>query len=146
MIGRFFVVACGLVVVACLSSSGCGAKRPPVPELSPVSGKITFEGKPVPGAKIVFIPANEDPKKPPETRPAAESDDAGNYSLMWDENEGAPPGNYKVIIMAFKQVDEEDDEVKPPSLIPERYSSPKLSGLKAVVKEDDNVIDFPLVP
>ena len=136
---------CGALLVAI---SGCGKSGPEIPELFTVSGKVTFEGKPVPGAKVVFIAAKEDPKKPPQLRPSAEADDEGNYTLMWGDNEGAPEGSYKVIIMAFKEHGPDDDtETRPPSLIPDRYNSPGSSGLTAVVKEDDeNVVNFDLVP
>jgi hypothetical protein len=137
----------GTIVV--MSSLGCGSGVKP-PALHPVSGKVTFDGKPVPGAMLVFIPANEDPQKPSNERSAGKTDDEGTYELTWgiDEVAGSPAGKFKVFITAFKAVDENfDNEEKPPSLIPEKYNSPVSSGLTAEVKEgDENVINFELVP
>jgi hypothetical protein len=114
-----------------------------------VSGKVTIAGKPVPGARVVFVPTTkDDPKKPPSTCPAGEADAEGNYTLMWGDNEGAQAGNYKVIIMAFQKHGPGDDtDARPPSLIPDRYTTPASSGLEAVVKEEDeNVANFDLSP
>ena len=142
-------VAIGLLTGVLISSLGCGSSTT-VPDLYPASGKVTFEGKPVPGAKLVFIPANEDPKKPSVERSAGETDEEGNYELAWgdDQAAGSPAGKYKVIIFAFQKVDSNfDSEDKPASLIPEKYNSPVSSGLTADVKEDsENVINFELVP
>ena len=140
-------IACGLVAVLILSSLGCGGGEKP-PPLFTVTGKVTYQGKGVPGAKIAFIPANEDPKKPAAAgRAGGETDDDGVYELTWgkDQVAGCPAGNFKVIIFAFQDMgDKADDEVKPPSLIPEKYNNPMTSGLTKTVKEDDNEIDFNL--
>ena len=140
------VMAVGLCASIWLSSLGCsgGTKGP---DLYPVSGKVTFQGKPLAGAKLMFISAAEDPKKPPAERPAAETDAEGSYELTWGDEAGAPAGKYKVMIFAFKEVDDtHDSESKPPSLIPEKYNSPAGSALTAVVKEDgENVANFDLV-
>ncbi len=113
-----------------------------------MTGKVTYQGKAVPGAKVSFIPANEDPKKPsPAGRAGGETDADGAYELAWgkDQLAGCPAGNFKVIIFAYQDLgDKADDEVKPPSLIPEKYNNPMTSGLKATVKEDDNEINFNL--
>jgi hypothetical protein len=153
MTGRFNIlartVAVSLGTVVIMSSLGCGSSIK-APDLHPVSGTVTFQGIPVPGAKLVFIPANENPAKPSIERSAGETDAEGSYELTWgvDEAAGSPAGKFKVIIFAFQDVDSSyDSETKPPSLIPEKYNSPVLSGLTADIKEDaDNVINFELLP
>ena len=142
-------IAASLCAIVIMSSLGCGSGIK-APRLHPVSGKVTFQGKPVPGATLVFIPANEDPNKPSIERSAGKTDEQGSYELTWgiDEAIGSPAGKYKVFITAFQEVDDSfDSEAKPPSLIPEKYNSPVSSGLTADVKEnDDNVINFELLP
>jgi len=128
-------------VLLCASACaliGCGSSGPaPRTDLVPVTGTLIFEGKPLPDAKIVFIPTD----KEMTDRPAATVDAEGNFEVFCDDQPGAPPANYRVIVMAFKP--SEDDEQKPPSLIPERYNSDKTSGISANVKEDgDNVFNF----
>jgi hypothetical protein len=139
----------GLIGIVILSSVGCGAGTKP-PDLYAVSGKVTFQGKPLPGAKLVFIPEKQDAKAPPGGVPGGETDDDGNFEMTWgtDQIAGAPAGKYKVIVFAYKDLGEaHDDEVKPPSLIPERYNSPTTSGLTATVTDDDdNVVNLDLLP
>ena len=140
-------LACLLCAMVCLTGSGCSPKEE-IPELAPVTGKVTYEGRPLPNASVVFIPADPDAEKDATqiVRPVATTDEAGEYELTWNDHPGAPPGKYNVIIIALKEHSEDDDtEEKPPSLIPQDYGNPKTSGLNADVKaEEDNVINFPL--
>jgi hypothetical protein len=145
MMRRFFALsrtaAFCLGLVACFSTLACTKAPVARTDLVPVSGKVTFQGKPLADAKIVFVPTGKDDPD----RPAAVTDAEGAYELVCDDQAGAPPGNYQVVIMAFGP--STDDEVRPASLIPEKYTNPKKSGLTAVVKDqDENVIDFTLTP
>lgn len=134
--------------VFCLVASslcfGCGQKET-VPELVSVTGKVTYQGQPLADAFVAFIPADEE-ETPTELgrilRPAAQTDAQGEYELAWGDHVGAPPGKYHVTITKFKP--SEDDEIKPDSLIPENYGSPKTSGLTRDVPEGDTVLDFDL--
>jgi hypothetical protein len=143
--GLVRVVACGLCFAVCLLSIGCGEPKETVPELVSVTGKVTFRGQPLADASVTFIPAEGD-EEPTElnrlVRPSAKTDADGGYELAWGDNPGAPPGKYNVTVM--KLAPSEDDEVKPASLIPENYGSPKTSGLMKVVKDGDNVINIEL--
>jgi len=148
MIRHFFslrrAMACCVCAIACFLSLGCN-RGEPVPELMPVTGKVTFQGNPLADASISFVFADEDIKKPARVRPAARTDEQGEYSLAWNELDGAPAGNYQIMIIAFKPGTDGDSEVKPESLIPEKYNSPKTSGLTAAVTEDgENVFNFKL--
>lgn len=68
-------------------------------ELAPVSGKLTLDGEPVAGAKVVFLPrklfADQALPHPPA---AAITDQQGVYRLQTDGTEGAPPGEYLVLV------------------------------------------------
>ena len=145
---RFFALsratAYCLGLAACFSTLACTKAPVPRTDLAPVSGKVTFQGKPLADAKVVFVPTGKDEPD----RPAAVTDAEGAFELICDDQAGAPPGNYQVVIMAFKPAtDADDSESKPPSLIPVKYNTPKTSGLTAVVKDqDENVIDFTLTP
>ena len=148
MMRRFFApvrtVVCALCATAALVCFGCGSAEDNL-ELVPVTGKVTFQGKPLAGAKLMFIPTDPELAE----RPAAEVDADGAYELMCNEQAGAPPGKYQVVVMAFKPVVETDpdydSEARPASLIPEKYNNPKTSGFSAVVKEEGaNDINFKL--
>ena len=140
------LVLCALI---CAGGSGCGSGIE-VPPLFSVTGKVTYQGKPVPGATIIFSP--EAPSKtgkgkdPLIEKIAGETDDDGNYVLVWGEkNDGAPPGKYKVSIAAVEPFGPDDDSEAPrKNLLPDVYASPQTSGLTWVVKEEDNVANFDL--
>src|SRR5262249_12270439 len=129
-----------LAMLALLAPVGCGQSGP---EKARVSGKVTYQGKPVPKGPIAFIPVAADGRN----APGALRDD-GTYTLQTEEsNDGAQLGEYKVTISA------RDDPVldyvpvtpvKPKMLAPAQYENPETSGLKATVVRGSNVFDFDL--
>src|SRR5262249_1837256 len=140
--------ACGLCLAATLLSCVCSPPVETVPDLVPVTGKVTYQGKPLADASITFIPADaeEDPTELNRiVRPAGKTDAEGAYELAWGENSGAPPGKYTVIITAYgPPEDPNDPDSGAPSLIPMQYGNPKSSGLTRNVKDGDNVFNFDL--
>ena len=142
-------MACGLCATACISSLGCGGgdQRASTLDVVPVTGKVTFQGKPLAGAAVVCVPKDTEDVLKVEMengKPAGEADEEGGFALRWIDQDGAPPGSYDVIIMAFKPGNT-DTEAQPETLIPLKYNNPKTSGLTAVIKESgENVFDFNL--
>lgn len=146
--------ACILSAAVCVATVGCGGGGSV--HVVPVTGKVTYQNQPLSGAFVTFIPAAFDPTAPVKKgetvsmeRPSGETDDEGGYELQYGGKSGAPPGKYKVIIIAMGEPSstETDSEGEPirPSLIPAKYGNPNLSQLAADVKEDgDNVFNFPL--
>ena len=136
-----------LAVVGLMACSGCRAKHP---ETAPVSGHITFQGKPVVEGTITFQPAHG--------RPAMGTIGAdGSYRLTTFENgDGAPPGKYTVTIEARHVTappapKSMKDEVNVPFgktkiewLVPEKYSRLDSTPLNAEVVRGPNTIDFNL--
>jgi len=140
-----------LVVFATL---GCGSGDD-LARRYPVSGTVTYKGKPLPKGSINFIPND------PNGRAAGGDIVEGSYSLTTqDPCDGAMPGEYKVIVSATdvnvsKQVavakqkgtiisQDQIAKAKRTNLIPSKYLVPESSGLKAVVKAATNQFDFPL--
>lgn len=142
------------VICLCVLLSGCSKDEVKVPPLHPVTGRVTYQGKPVPGATVTFIadakPAEAKSKSKDEplwpARCVGEADDDGNYALAWDDfHIGAPEGTYKVAITATAPFQEGDDTDAPrPNAIPDRFGNPKTSGLTAKVESGENVVDFEL--
>jgi hypothetical protein len=136
----------GLCMMLSFLSFGCGEPAETVPELVAVSGKVTYQGKALADASVTFVPADAEEEATERNRlirPSGKTDADGAYELVWAEHTGAPPGKYNVIVTAFAP--STDDDVRPDSLIPEMYGSPKTSGLSRVVKEEgDNVINIDL--
>lgn len=76
-----------------LALAGCGSSGPTI---VPVSGTLTYKGKPVPHAAIRFMPENGRPS-------AGETDEEGRFTLSYDrEHEGAVVGKHKVWVSALR--------------------------------------------
>jgi hypothetical protein len=115
-----------------------------------VTGSVSFEGKPTPGAIVLFYPA-DDPTSA-EYRVAGVVDEDGAFEMMTTVPEGSrsgvAPGEYVVTISWNKLVDPKDrDSDLGPDLVPGKYRDFKTSGLRAEVGEGPNEIPcFELTP
>jgi hypothetical protein len=75
-----------------LAAVGCGSGHSPVP----VSGIVTLDGKPVDAATVTFHLLRDDK----EGRPAmGQTDKTGTFHLKSGNEDGARPGEYKVVII-----------------------------------------------
>lgn len=119
-IGSFLLLA----VVA-----GCG---PSGPELAPVSGRVTLNGKPLETADLVFQP--DESRSPSYGR----TDTNGHYELFYKRGtEGAIVGPHTVRISVSHEL------VRNPPNIPPRYNT--QSELRYEIKPGtENVFDFDL--
>ena len=142
--------ACCLV---CLVTIGCGSGGP---ELGPVTGKVTLDGKPVTNGLVTFMPIGGG-------RPATGKTDAnGQYALIGVDGKGALLGQHRVTVttvaeavvvteMRSDSAEYAKQAVANPSdynsakvvePIPERYNT--KTELTKEVKSGDNVIDLEL--
>lgn len=104
------------VVLAC--SAGCNSEQTP---LAPVSGIVTFEGKPLVGAAIVFSPKSDDAYA---GNSWGITDDSGRYTLKYGRSRvGACLGEHLVVI---------------------EHPTRTNRNLTATVAEPSNEIDFRL--
>jgi hypothetical protein len=88
------------------------------PPLYKASGKITFNGKPLEDALILYNPASGD------VAARAKSDPQGNFVLStFGENDGAPAGSYKVVVTKIEYI------VKPTA-----YNSPEENAVAKIPK------------
>ncbi|MHC5537118.1 carboxypeptidase-like regulatory domain-containing protein [Singulisphaera rosea] len=83
-------LGCGLA-----SFGGCrqDSDPPPPPELKPVTGKVTVEGKPLVNAVVTFLQTDEF-----GTTAVGETDSDGDYELSYMGETGVAAGKYKVAI------------------------------------------------
>jgi len=161
---------CGVVLVSLMFVvSGCNSGL----RTEYVEGIVTFEGEPLQGAFVTFMPSSEG-----ETRIAAGDTNAnGKYVLTTAEGgkpgRGAVQGDYLVTISKRKPVDDvpvaagpQPTSGGPPTaqemaagdaarrqaglpppyayITPKRYNNPETSGLTATVKRGKNKFDFAL--
>lgn len=139
---RLNVAALAIVILAGCSSSDAG------PSTAPVSGVVTFKGRPVEGASVVFYPRDTSSK----AKPAQGVTDAeGKFSLRThiqkqDYKAGAEPGDYVVTVSKTEQVEARENAMVPPKqLLPRKYLEPRTSPFKASVAADGtNNFEFPL--
>lgn len=122
------------VVTACKKSSV---------KLYPVKGKVLFKGQPAEGAQVVFRPAAENagggsPPNTTQSNPYADVRADGTFVLRTEPHgEGAPAGDYVVMISWYTRSDPEDP-LSSKSKLPAKYADPTNPILKATVKESDN--------
>ncbi len=125
-----------LLFLCCLTLSlGCGKSH----ELVPVSGQLFVDDKPAEGALVTFSPEFPIPDDArfasgyPRGYVAAD----GRFTLTTiTEGDGAPPGNYIVLVnwTGKSQVTDGEETQSLPDVFRGLYTSPEKSKLRAEVK------------
>lgn len=116
-------IAAILLTLLLLGCGGDGA-------LSPVHGKVFFQGKPLSRGTIVFTPDPARGGAGPQASADIQPD--GTFSLHTASIEGAVPCWHRVTILALEPPSTDPNAPKfiiPRSLIPEKYRDPAQSGL-----------------
>jgi hypothetical protein len=122
--------------------SGCGPARE---KLWPVSGKVTFRGKPVAAGAIRF----SNPQIGIDMTAELHAD--GAYEVVMANGAGLPEGTYQVAVMPPRVNIPIESTANPPKRppcldIPERYRLPSTSRLTLTVKRDRNRFDVDMAP
>jgi hypothetical protein len=129
------------------------------PETYPVTGTITWQGKPLAGATIVFVPGPDGGEGA-----AATSDADGKFAVStYASGDGARPGQYRLRVMKYEgpKVDPNrksmtyEEEVAAPdndpslrpapppkNLLPKKYESETSSGLVHTVSNGPSTLDI----
>lgn len=144
---RALICSNSVLFLTCLvivTMTGCGDGHP---ARSPVSGTISYNGKPLKIGSLLFVPVKGGP-------PAQGKVKGDGFYVMetFGTADGVIPGDYKVMITALTSSGGSglpEDTVKanaePVSVIPEWYGDLEKSGLLVtVVAGKHNTIDFPL--
>jgi hypothetical protein len=122
-----------LMAVSSLGIAGCSSSSADMPELAPVSGVVTLDGKPMSNVSVVFESENGQIA-------TGHTDAEGHYELLFRDGEkGAEIGKNTVRIETVL------DAPPPPGYrdpIPAKYN--KASQLTVEVKPGDNTHDFAL--
>jgi hypothetical protein len=124
------------VVGALLGSvTGCARSDAGMGHTVPVIGRVTFKGRPLTTGQVIFQPDAKRGNGLPH-EPRGGIDEEGNYELAISGTKGAPPGWYKVSVIATEPFDPAKPYVIPKTLIPLKYSDPKMSGFTLQVVEN----------
>lgn len=144
-----------LLLLIALASSGC-SKTSGQPELAPVAGLISLDGKPVSDATVTFYFTGA--SMPGYSTSLARTDVEGKFELISRGSPGAVPGAYKVtvsrIVLADGATVDPEEGMDMQQLarqglakesLPERYSSFDRTELNVTVeKEKTDGYDFAL--
>lgn len=132
------------LLALCVSFAGCGGGAGDQPDLGLVKGTVTFEGSPLSGASVTFMPDNG--------RPASgTTDSAGNYELTYiRDTKGCKVGHSKVVITSVvegaNEMENEGDDATPAEAakekLPAKYNTD--TELEADVKAGENTFNFDL--
>ena len=114
-----------------VSVSAC---NDPVGRVVPVKGKVAVNGKALKTGSITFWPDESKGNKSQFEAGGTIGED-GSYELFTKERKGAPPGAYKVTIVAQEIPDATKPEKAPPSLVPAVYNDKKTTTLTKEVVE-----------
>jgi hypothetical protein len=123
----FALLACGWAVLP----AGCGSKS----GTPAVTGKVTVAGKPLTTGSVSFRPDKAKGNTSPH-EPGGDIDAQGNYKLYTAGKEGAPPGWYKVVVVATEPLDPKNPYAPPRSFLHSRYNSAETSGLAVQVVDN----------
>lgn len=124
--------------------TGCGGSGEELPDTAPVRGKVTYNGKPLPGGTVMFHPQQEGQGNPA----TGDIQEDGTYELTtYNTKDGAVLGPHKVTVQVFPGqrgfpehplagLPGAEDQI--PSPIPEKYTSVETTDLKATVVDGEN--------
>jgi len=116
--------AVAVTAVALIILGGCGTGGP---DLAPLSGTVSLDGRPLEQGLVQFVPETG-------TGPAAVgSITGGRFVAETAGRSGARPGRYRVRIESRAPPADETDTL-PRSLVPERYGNPATSGIVYAVE------------
>jgi hypothetical protein len=121
--------------VACLA--GCllvvmGCSGPPQEVLYPVRGRISLDGRPLPRGAVSLRAESAKAWH----QPTGTIEPSGDYVIYTNRRPGAPPGSYRVVVMATEAAAKSSGAAHPglpKSLVPVRYNQPQRSPLRLEV-------------
>lgn len=108
-----------------LATTGCG--RGP---LSPVHGKITYNGYPVPGGVVCFVPDYQKGESGPVAIGKIRED--GSYTLYTGDSPGAAPGYFRITVCSLAPTSYSSTHGQfqfPTGLLPEQFRNPDSTSL-----------------
>jgi len=132
--GFFLIALAGLTGFSC-SPSG--------PKMVKVSGRVTYQGKPVPQGTVSFQST-----QPDRRNATGEIDANGYYTLQTEQpGDGAEEGAYSVTVSARDNPILDYIPKTPPPikfLAPAKYEKPETSGIVQTVSRNNSTINLDL--
>lgn len=136
------LAAAGALLFLVSLVAGCSKSDGALP-VHPVSGQVTFNGKPAAHASIIFHPQGAPEGAP---RPRAHADAQGNFTLStYSQGDGAPLGEYAVTVELRPLVKKDGEFESGPNIIPKQYSTPQTTKITTRVAEGTNTVPIKVV-
>ncbi len=107
----------------------------------PLTSRVLFDGKPIPGAYVVFHGIGKEARQP-RADGTVEADGSLRLST-YTAFDGIPAGEYAITVELRKPFFTLDGAIGP-NLLPAKYASPKTSGLTFTVKPGKQQLDISL--
>lgn len=139
--------AARLVLVAALAwATGAGCGR--TDAVYPVKGRVTVNGQPLQaaGGGVAFIPDKDKGNNTPHEPRGALTPD-GTYELTTAGKPGAPPGWYKVLVLAQAESPAGNPYAPPKYVVPVSYTKAEQTpvSVEVVAKPGPNAYDIDVV-
>lgn len=127
---RVNAIALAVSAMAVIVSAGCGGT--PAPELIPVVGKVTIDGKPAKEGAVAFRDVSTG-----AIQPAGLITEDGSYKIYSGQQEGAPAGEYRVVVFVRKTPRTPSGEIAglPTVIVNKRFTDANSTPLKITVQE-----------
>jgi hypothetical protein len=130
-----------VLILTAVGAGGCSDDAPAGPEelaTVPAGGVLTYKGKPVANATVSFQSLDG------TVSSYGRTDAAGTFTLStYGEQDGAPPGKYKVTVAAGGATEIEPGVLAPEppggfrSPVPAKYADPDTTEIVVEVKEGE---------
>ena len=112
--------------------SGCSGGSSPWETTYPISGVVTYKGKPIVDAEIALFP--EGTEAPDTVRPKAKSTAGGKFALWtYNPGDGVPKGKYKVTVVHHEVAISKDTIVAKPNDLPRKYAGRDTTDLEILI-------------
>jgi len=117
--------------------AGCGKPQEPWEKVYPATGVVTYRGQPLSGAVVTLI--SEDADFPNSVRPTAVTGDDGGFEVgTYSAADGAPAGEYKVLVLHYPVQGPAENPHAGPNDLPPIYAKAETTTLKISVAEEEN--------
>ncbi|HLJ95460.1 MAG TPA: hypothetical protein VKU02_19950 [Gemmataceae bacterium] len=133
----------GLAAAAVCLAIGCGLDGSG-DKLLPVSGKVRYKAEPLTTGTVILI-ADAAKGNTTKHEPRGPIDDHGNFQVSTAGRPGAPPGWYKVAVIASKPGNPNKPYAVTGSLLPKKYGNADTSELAIEVTEKPTAGAYDLV-
>lgn len=125
--------------LSAIAICGCGKESSESVPTYPVSGKVTYNGKPAGGVQVFLYPTSAPTIPQIPSNPHGTTEKDGTFTLTtYREGDGAPEGGYQVILNWPAAKEDDDDEATTDRL--QGWYDAAHSKLRAQIKSGDNAL------